>query len=160
MKRGFSLIELMATVLIVGILASVALPQYRKAIERARTVEVWNVANYVEKMARISMTERSLSDTSDDSPICDTWLEHMGLTKNEHGVYTSKSFAYYISYCTNQRVWIGACRRTPPVTFPDSEALYCTDWDITRNGFNIQTKFRCVNMQMENACSSFFPDAN
>ena len=41
MKKGFTLIELMVTVLIVGILASVALPQYRKAIERARSPSHW-----------------------------------------------------------------------------------------------------------------------
>jgi len=42
-KKGFTLIELLVVVLIAGILAAIAIPQYFKAVERSRTTEVLGI---------------------------------------------------------------------------------------------------------------------
>lgn len=63
-KKGFTLIELLVVVLIIGILASIAIPQYFKVVEKSRVAEAMSLISSI-KSAQERFLARGGSYTSD-----------------------------------------------------------------------------------------------
>ena len=57
MKKAFTLIELLVVVLIIGILAAAAMPQYQKAVLKARFAELTTVLDSIGKAYQVCALE-------------------------------------------------------------------------------------------------------
>ena len=111
-KQAFTLIELLVVVLIIGILAAVALPQYQKAVEKSKASQALTMVKSVGQAATsFRLANGGFPESFDELPIDIPWT---GTTKwaNLSGVIDTRSNAdwslqLYHSTAENLLIYIG-----------------------------------------------------
>ena len=101
MKKAFTLIELLVVVLIIGILAAVALPQYEKAVWKSRLAEVMINLKTIENCFEMYQLENGLPSSGE------VYLTNMGCATELSGgagtdsYYQTKYFTYQNFKCNS-----------------------------------------------------------
>jgi len=96
-NKGFTLIELLVVVLIIGILASVAMPQYKKAVEKSRVSEA--IMNM--RLIMNAYDQRDLEDPKATTSFRDFSAVELSGGEWDNNTYKTKNFEYNI-YPNNQ----------------------------------------------------------
>ncbi|MGN0023809.1 MAG: type IV pilin protein [Candidatus Avelusimicrobium sp.] len=131
--KGFTLIELLVVVLIIGILSSVALPQYTRAVKKARLTEAWTTLGAIDKAIQIKKMEEgdSRQFTFDELDI--SFIDQNGQPATGNYLAT-KYFGYELIYnwdSTNQGNRIRANTQLP-FGSTDEEYMFLTVKDGKR----------------------------
>ncbi len=138
MKSGFTLIELLVVVLIIGILASVALPQYQRAVEKSRVAEAKQMIASIITAYRVYQMENDGANPTSFADLSLTFTDESG--NNASGkTFNTKDFIYQLDPNGGQPYFgcrggstISATRRDATHKYsimrcPNQELTFCQD---------------------------------
>lgn len=103
-KKGFSLVEIVTVVLIIGILASIAISYYGKGAEKSRGAEARNTLMMIYRNVKVARVEDK--NLTNMGPGTGDWAS---ITMYDPNNDTNAWFAYWVNNTTNQSI---AKRRT------------------------------------------------
>lgn len=141
LTKGFTLIELLVVVLIIGILAAVAMPQYQKAVEKAKVTEAMMVFKKIED--NFNVLRLADPEWTANASTADLLFEGINLPSGSYGggegaVFRSgKYYCYAATYALGSSMAIpGGCVSGDDAQSPNYSlvALWPSDEQTGRRG--------------------------
>ena len=130
MKKGFTLLELLIVIIIVGVLATLGLTQYNTVVERSRGSEAKQILGQLRSACAGYWME------SNNASACAAAASgnnaNLSLSSGQDGVPTACRASHYFSYTvvaeSEDRAWINGTRCTSNGKTPNYTASATAPW--------------------------------
>lgn len=110
-KSGFTLLEIIIVIIIVGVLASLALPRFFKTVAFAKSTEALNVMGTAKRGIDRCSLAQGAGTGSEDFDGCDNWVS-IGL--DDPGGVAGASFTYVWTAFADPNIILTATGNGPP----------------------------------------------
>lgn len=121
---GFTLIELLVVVLIIGILASAALPQYERAVEKARSANAFQIIKSINDAQKITNLEKGTTcKIYPFEELSVTFTDKDGNTATGYWFY-GKDYGFYLKINPFSTDFSTQCNETPAGAYTATSHYY------------------------------------